>query len=45
MTIVSMVTGQRDEGLTLHPSGQQPVKNRRPVVPLETREQRHQLGR
>ncbi|TNN37838.1 hypothetical protein EYF80_051991 [Liparis tanakae] len=39
-----LLTRQRDEGLTLHPAGQQAVKHRRRVLTLEPGEQRHQLG-
>lgn len=37
------LTWQRDEGLTPHPSCQQPVNNWRPLLPLKSGEQRHQL--
>ena len=40
----SSLTWQRDEGLTLHPSGQQAVNDRQSVLLLEPGEQRHQLG-
>lgn len=38
-----VLTWQRDEGLTLHPSCQQSVNNWRPVLLLKSGEQRHQL--
>lgn len=41
---MSFLTGQRDEGLALHPARQQPVTQWRPVLALKAREQRHQLG-
>ena len=38
------LTWQSDEGLTLHPSSQQAVKDWWSVLLLEPGEQRHQLG-
>lgn len=39
-----VLTWQSDEGLALHATRQQPVQDRRPVLPLKPGEQCHQLG-
>lgn len=44
VTEAEPLTRQSDEGLALHPTGQQSVQDWRPVLLLEPGEQRHQLG-